>query len=267
MVAVQPTGFDRDHGSSRDLLGAYALGAVTPEERRAVAAHLEGCGACRTELTRLRAAVHALPLALRDREPPPALRDRIEAGVLSELAEAGRPEARDRRPSVLRPHVDHATASAVPVGSRAGRRFVTPWAAVAALLLAVSLGMLVWNLRLQQSLDQQEAAAIALRPARLAARGASGRLADLGDREAMVVTVRGLPSLAPGLVYELWPVGPDAAVPASPTARGQTDAAVVVDPAPDNALSVVAKPGPAGRGAGGRVATARLARAPAVPNR
>ena len=37
----------------RELLGSYVLGALSPDERSAVAAHLEGCAACRAEQAEL----------------------------------------------------------------------------------------------------------------------------------------------------------------------------------------------------------------------
>lgn len=221
---MQPTDADRAHGFYRDLLGAYALGAVPAEERRKVAAHLETCAACRAEVARLRAAVAALPLALADLDPPPTLRSGIEAAVRRDLAAAGQSEVRERSPTVPRPRAGQAATPAPPLGSRSLRRSVSPWAAVAALLLVFSLAMLGWNLWLYQTLGQEEAsAAVVLRPARPTLLGGGGRLAHPEDREPMVVTVRGLPPLAPDLIYELWPVRHDA-VPASPTVGGQTDA-------------------------------------------
>lgn len=49
-----------DHDAIGDLLGAYALGAVDPEERRRIEAHLPSCAGCREELTRHRTAVAGL---------------------------------------------------------------------------------------------------------------------------------------------------------------------------------------------------------------
>ncbi|MBW3595511.1 MAG: zf-HC2 domain-containing protein, partial [Actinobacteria bacterium] len=38
------------HDDVKDLLAAYALGAVTPEEKRAVDVHLMSCDDCRREV-------------------------------------------------------------------------------------------------------------------------------------------------------------------------------------------------------------------------
>jgi Putative zinc-finger len=68
-------------------LGAYVLGALEPDDRRRVDAHLGGCAACRAEL----AEFQALPrlLAQLDEDdisgpppvPPPDLYDRVRAAV------------------------------------------------------------------------------------------------------------------------------------------------------------------------------------------
>lgn len=42
-----------DHREHREALGAYVLGALEPDERRALEAHLDDCAACRDELARL----------------------------------------------------------------------------------------------------------------------------------------------------------------------------------------------------------------------
>lgn len=98
----------------------YALGILSPEERRAFEAHLAGCDACRADVrayTEVAAALaHAAPTA----EPPGALRDRV-------LAEARR----------VRP---------IGAATRTGPRGVLPWLAAAALLLAVGGAVATWRL-------------------------------------------------------------------------------------------------------------------------
>ena len=242
---MEPTDVGRDHEYYQDLLGAYALGAVTEEEWRAVAAHAVACEACRAEVARLRAAAQALPLAVEDREPPPALRDRIQAAVLRDLADADRPVAAPRPLPAPRREEERAGVPAPLPGPRFGRRFVTPWAA-AALLLAFSLGMLTWNVRLHQALGQQEVVeTIALQPAEAAA-GAAARLTYLEDRRVMIVSVRNLPPLSPGQVYQLWLLRDDAPVPAGIFAQPTAECAVAADPAEYQAVAITVEPGPWG---------------------
>lgn len=73
----------------REALGAYALGQLAEDERAAVAAHLDGCDACRNELGQL--AALARPLSLADPErfdaipkPPVSLAARVAATIARE---------------------------------------------------------------------------------------------------------------------------------------------------------------------------------------
>jgi hypothetical protein len=71
----------------RHLLGAYALGDLTAEERAGVEAHLEGCPECRTEAEALDSVARLLPLADPDRfsrpapQPSPDLGKQIAATI------------------------------------------------------------------------------------------------------------------------------------------------------------------------------------------
>jgi len=83
-------------------LGAFALGDLPPDERAAVAAHLEGCAECRAELRSLEGVAALLPLADPDRieapaaRPPADLGARIEAQIAAESAREGREKRRRR---------------------------------------------------------------------------------------------------------------------------------------------------------------------------
>ena len=241
---VEPNDAERSHDDYREFLGAYALGAVTPDERRAVAEHLTTCEECPAELARLRVAVHALPLALADREPPPALRDRIEAAAREDLAN-GRGQEGGRPAAVLPgPRPPPATARP-PERSNLRRLPVTLWAAAAVVLLAVSLGVLAWNLQLRQAERPRAAETIALQPAE-AAPGASAQLTYLEDRQVMIVAFRDLPALSPGQVYQLWLFRGDAPIPSGVFGPSRTECAVAADPAEYRALAVTREPGPLG---------------------
>jgi putative zinc finger protein len=91
-----------DHRDWKLSLGAYALGDLPPDERAALAAHLEGCAECRAELRSLEGVAALLPLAdpARIEEPPvrpPAdLGARIEAQIAAESAREGRTKRRRR---------------------------------------------------------------------------------------------------------------------------------------------------------------------------
>ena len=86
----------------RQLLGAYALGHLGPEERAGLEAHLEGCPACRAEAESLEPLARLLPLADPARferpapQPSPQLGERIAATINSEHRR-GRQRQRRRR--------------------------------------------------------------------------------------------------------------------------------------------------------------------------
>lgn len=263
---MQPRDGDRNHGDYQDLLGAHVLGATTPEERWALVAHLATCAACRRELAGLRAAVQALPLTIDEREPSPALRERIRAAVLGDRGGADSITAHERTPLPLPSPGARIALPTPPSGVRSGRRFATPWAAAVALLLASSLGLLVWNVRLQQAVQRPEAVeAVALRLSRPAT-GAGGRLAFLEEREATIVAVRGLPPLSPGLVYELWPVHDGAPASTGRFVLDGTGAAVAAVPAIHDPPAILPVPGLLDRGASGRRHAPRPARRPLPPS-
>ena len=91
-----------DHRDWRLSLGAYALGDLPPDERAAMAAHIEGCPECRTELRELEGVAALLPLADPARiegppvRPPADLGARIEAQIAAESAKEGRVKRRRR---------------------------------------------------------------------------------------------------------------------------------------------------------------------------
>jgi Putative zinc-finger len=91
-----------DHRDWKLSLGAFALGDLPPDERAALAAHLEGCAECRAELRSLEGVAALLPLADPTRIEQPAVRPpadlgaRIEARIAAESAREGRVKRRRR---------------------------------------------------------------------------------------------------------------------------------------------------------------------------
>ncbi len=77
---------NRAHDETRELLDAYALGALDEADRTEVEAHLAGCESCRAETRDLERIVAALPETLGERAPSAALRDRVLAAAKSERA-------------------------------------------------------------------------------------------------------------------------------------------------------------------------------------
>ena len=75
------------HDEIRESLGAYALDALSPEERATVEAHLRTCAECAEEVEELLLTGDRLALLAEERDPPPGLRMRLLAIVEQEAAE------------------------------------------------------------------------------------------------------------------------------------------------------------------------------------
>jgi anti-sigma-K factor RskA len=224
-----------DHDELRELTGAYALDAVTDDERRELEAHLEGCPACGEEVRSLRAAASELAFTAPERRPPDSLRARVLASI--EPAPAVAPMVTPKRS---------------PLGAW--------WLAAAATIAAVALGLYAVSLRarldaleteLQLARAQANAAQQQLARAETNIRlvntstgilaspdvvrvdlkgagkaaGASGR-AFWSPSRGVLFAANGLPALSADRVYQLWIITrDDRRVPAgllAPDASGQT---------------------------------------------
>jgi anti-sigma factor RsiW len=97
---------DQSHERFEGSAAAYALGALEEHEVKPFEEHLAGCAQCREELAAMREAVGSLALAVPSASPPPALRERVMAGVRGEAP--AQPTSSRRRlgaPAWLRPGI------------------------------------------------------------------------------------------------------------------------------------------------------------------
>ncbi|MGI8631274.1 MAG: zf-HC2 domain-containing protein [Solirubrobacterales bacterium] len=188
-----------DHEAIRDLLGAYALGAVDDDERTEMEAHLQSCASCRDELER-----HAIAVA----------------GLVRMAAELGPDQAANLMDAV-------GTAPSGPHGRprpRGGRRVVVGWrselgiAALLVVLVSAATFALVTRQRLNrvegrlaraEQIEQVVTMATnpGTRTAHLstAVEGVSMDVIVLADGNAMVWKNR-LPALSLQRSYFLWAV-------------------------------------------------------------
>jgi anti-sigma-K factor RskA len=202
-----------------ELAGAYALGALSPEEVREVEEHLAGCN-LHEEFASLRATASALSFAAPERDPPPALRARLLAAI-----EADAPAA---------------PVTPVPIEGRRSAWRRRPYALAAALAI-IAVGLLAWNLLLLSGNDEDEAIVRSV----TSGSAAGTELRYLPDEQVAILDVEGLEELPEGRTYQIWTIrgddaprgvglfqvnGSDRAVFTSPLVDGDR-IAVTVEPA------------------------------------
>jgi anti-sigma-K factor RskA len=172
-----------EHQRHFESAAAYVLGALPELEERAFERHLMGCGECQQEVARLRPAVDALARSPEQFQPPPGLRESLirEAGADAQAApdRAAPPRRRLALPSlgIAWPRLAGAVAALVVAGALAG----------------VGIDRAT---RGGSSPSARTVAASTRLP------GASARL-ELRDGHG-TLRVAGMPTLAPGRVYEVW---------------------------------------------------------------
>lgn len=102
-----------DHGSLRESLGAYVLGALDPAERATVEAHLGTCAACRDEVAALAALPPLLQRLTREEATSGHLLPSADLGARVRQAAATERLSLDRRLRRWRVATGVASAAAV----------------------------------------------------------------------------------------------------------------------------------------------------------
>ncbi len=219
-----------------ELVGAYVLDAVTPEEREAVEAHIAQCPRCTKLVQEMRETVNFLPLSVPQIKPSPQLKERILAAVQDAANTSLQspqdvpvvPVARPLRP--LPSPVEERPAPQLPTPIRrraAAQRWAMPLVAAAAVLFLLLSGALAtWGISLQhqvtglqantESLQQQvqSLSANAITTTIYAIKGTSQAPGITGEAEHIVgngvnvtvLTLRGLPKLEGQEVYQGWEI-------------------------------------------------------------
>jgi anti-sigma factor RsiW len=137
-------------GHDADLVGAYVLDALPPDELEAFELHVTTCDACRLEVTQLSAVVDVLPLVVQTSEPSESLRSSIFAAVRADAEAVSETTPR---------HILAAVPSDRPKIARFRPSMLQSIASIAAALVIVALGTQDFRLE-QQISDKNSAAAI-----------------------------------------------------------------------------------------------------------
>lgn len=230
----------------RDLLGAYALGAVDAREAAEMRAFLEQDAAAAAELTELLAAVSVLPALAEPMTPPVGLRDRIAAATLADAPARPAPVAplASSRPAPMAARAEDPANIVRPEPAFWQRAAV--WATAAAALLILSLGLLYWNMQLRSEISTTppiETLALATTPM---APEASGDVKYMPEQGVIMVDVKDLPPLPEGYVYEVWLIGEGDPVAAGVFSSATAQHAIVADRSQFSTLAITREPGPMG---------------------
>jgi anti-sigma factor RsiW len=207
------------HEQVLDLAAAFVLGALAPDEERAVREHLATCPLTHEELAELGSVVAALAETVELVEPPASLRGRVMAAAAHDL-ETRRPA---ETKSLERPSAPPPDVAAIRRARPARLGWVLGLAA--ALVIAV-LG--IWNVSLRSDLDtatayRQHVEQVLAAAARTGSHSAIlsskdnpaiGGLAVVASDGSVQVVMRGLAPTSGGRVYEAWVIaGQNAPVP------------------------------------------------------
>lgn len=184
------------------LAAAHALGALEDDERRAFAAHLRACEACRQEAAEFEATAARLAAAV-SQPPPPAAKAQVMAAIDG---------VRQLPPRVAAP------GSAGPALGRILTRRAVPLALAASIAAAALGGIAVWQTRNGQDLEDRArqtqrqldtiSAVLAAPDARTvhgrAANGALTTVVASARQNKAVFTAANLPAPGAGQTYQLW---------------------------------------------------------------
>ncbi len=240
-----------------ELLGAYTLDAVTPEEREAIEAHIAQCPNCMQQLKEMRSVVELLSLSVPQVVPPPQLKERILSAIQA-VATASSQSTHHMgavRPILDLPSIRQIPPASAPIQRRrtGAQRWAMPLVAAAAILLLVlSGGLTAWNLSLQRDLTASRANAVTTTTYAISgnnnAPGATGQVTYIPKLNITVMVLHGLPQLQGTEVYQGWLIqgketrsvgllnpqgnGGDATINFSGDVKGYDTAAVSVEVGP-----------------------------------
>lgn len=176
-----------DCNDLQELLAAFALGALPPDQEAAVRAHLDDCDA-HAGVIQLRAAAIDLAASVPERDPPARLRARLLAALADDPAAAPAPPAAPRSPLPF---------------ARWGLNLKT----LAAGLALLVVGLVAWNVILQVDDDSPGFPAGVVREF-TAQPGAVGQGTVETAAGLALLSFQNLAAPGPDRVYQIWALGP-----------------------------------------------------------
>ena len=215
------SGRDSERMHFEELAAAYALGALTGEERLWFESYLAEHPELNAEVDELGGVASLLALSPVDQEPPPGLRRSVLEGVGAprEVVNGAPPRRTGTARRILRPATLAAAAAAVAV-----------------------IGLFAWNVSLRdQNGDlrdevSERRTAVEMQGSGLA-RNAGGEVLLIDENRAVLVATE-LPPAPEGKVYEAWVIRDGVPEPAGLFEPRGGDAASTVEGSMDGAQTV-----------------------------
>lgn len=240
-----------EHEQLEESVASWLLGAVEADEAETLRTHIEACSTCGEMASRLGGAVDLLPLVVDEVAPPAHLRERILAAAAASSRSGlapNRTPARRRSPATYARRFDLRVLDRLPA-----------YAVAAAVILALVVGVAAGEVASRRpTVPAPSQLARFTLTGHDALAGATASVIDLKGDGVALVDFKGLPSLAPGKVYELWlitsssradPAGvfvPDSngtrVLVVSRTLAGYVTMAVTTEQGPDGATAPSVQP-------------------------
>ena len=234
-----------DCNEVEELLGAYALNALTDAEMSGVRAHLQTCEEHRTRAEELVAVAVRLAALADPRDAPRGLRSRVLGAIAAEGATSDRQQA--VRPLASTPSGGDSRAP-VPWGAAPGRVLTFPvyrFAALAAAVLIVIGGLLVWNLTLLGGNGDVASRTTAIAPLSSTTGDATGSVVYFDAEKQAVVFAEHLAQIGPSKTYQLWAIAggkPESIGLMRPDSSGNGKMVVPFDASRTGRLAVTVEP-------------------------
>jgi anti-sigma-K factor RskA len=226
---------------AEELLGAYAVDALTADEAASFAAHIAGCSEHAAKAAELRATASLLAETAPPQAPPPALRGRLLEAVASEPQDAAAATITPMAAGPRRREVNKASSG------RGGWFTPNAWTAIAAGVAALAIGVGAWALSVSNDSDAQQfaSAATAVRDLNDASGERVGTVVYFGEDEQAAVFIDDLPDAGEGMSYQMWAIEggqPVSVAVMDEGTSGEVISVVDVDEASAEVLAITVEP-------------------------